>query len=71
MALMLRGTSTQSSGKILRAVLIIGTSAKRPNIAYQKLKLWERITEEYVLKIHSPKGPYAVQFVFSSRDGRA
>lgn len=51
-----------------RAMLTIGSMARRPNTACRKLASWEAITDEYVLRVGGPGGPMAVQLVFSGND---
>lgn len=51
-----------------QAMLLIGSTSKRPNLTYSRLNTWEAMDESFLFRVQGREGPVAVQWVFSTED---
>jgi hypothetical protein len=54
--------------KYRQAMLVIGNTAKCPDVMYGKLDTWEAVREKHLLKVNGPAVFGAVQYVFSGEE---
>jgi hypothetical protein len=54
--------------KYRQAVLMIGTTSRKPDLVYYAMGSWEAVTEDCLLRVGSNQNSPAVQYVFSGEE---
>jgi hypothetical protein len=54
--------------KYKQAVLVIGTTSRRPHLVYHAMESWEAVTEDCLVRVGSGQNNPAVQYAFSGEE---